>query len=236
MPRTRQQRRAHARRPRAPRRYGSRIFATMMVLLVVGGLGFAYFLRENPPPITRGAIVGEHWHASYRIYICGKRVTNYPTLEGEIHSHGDGFMHIHPATQPFANENANVGVFLRHYETLIGSQPNGKRMLVFPDGTRYEDGDECPDGKKYNLEVLNKGEEIEGDPAAFTPHEGDQIVIRFGPEGDETIPNPYAKAKGLPDPGLGPDRPENDTGLPQPSLPATSPGASPSPPPGDAAP
>lgn len=203
-----------------------------MVVLIAGGLFAAYMFRENPPEITRGAIVGEHWHASYRIYICGKRVTNFPTLEGEVHSHGDGFMHIHPATPPFANENATLGAFLRLYETIIGQQPDGKRVLVFPGGTRIEDGSECPDGKTHDIEVLNKGEEIELDPALFTPHEGDEIVIRFGPEGEEPLPNPYAAAKGLPDPGFGREAPVNDTGQPEPepppeAPPAASPGASP---------
>lgn len=129
-------------------------------------------------------------------------MTNFPSVEGELHSHGDGFMHIHPATPQFAGDNASLGTFLRLYETAIETLPDGKRALIFPDGTSYKDGDRCPGSeKRYKVEVLNKGEKIEGDPAAFLPHEGDAVVIRFGPEGEKPFPNPYAKAKGLQEPG-----------------------------------
>lgn len=180
--------------------------------MLFGGGYLVTLFRTNPPPLTRGASVGEHWHASYRIYICGKRVENYPNVEGEIHSHGDGFMHIHPASPPFAGDNATLGTFLRLYETGIGVLPDGKRTIIFPDGTSYKDGGRCPGSKKrYNIEVLNKGKEIEGDPAAFIPHEGDAIVIRFGPEGEKTMPNPYAEAKGIKTPAFPQgDRPAPD--------------------------
>lgn len=214
MPRTRQQRRAHGRRPVKARRRGNRVFAASMVVLIALGVVGIYLARAYRPPVTRGAIAGEHWHASYKVFVCGRRMTNYPTVEGEIHSHGDGFLHIHPSTQAFTGPNANLGTFLALYQTQLGQTQNGKRFIAFPDQTRFEDGDKCPDGKKYNLELLNNGEEIDGDPASFIPHEDDEIVIRFGKEGKKTFPNPYAKVAGIPDPGLGRDVPANDTGQP----------------------
>lgn len=201
MPKTRQQRRARARNPVAQRRRGAITFLVFLLLILIGGGYLITLFRASPPPLTRGASVGEHWHASYKIYICGKRLTNYPSVEGEMHSHGDGFMHIHPATPSFSGDNASLGTFLRLYETGIGELPNGKRSLIFPDGTSYTDGGTCPGSKrKHNIEVLNKGDKIEGDPAAFLPHEGDAIVIRFGAEGETPLPNPYAKVKGIPEP------------------------------------
>jgi hypothetical protein len=108
-------------------------------------------------------------------------------------------MHIHPGTPQFAGPNANLGAFLRLYETGIGLLPNGKRTLIFPDGTSYKDGGRCPRSKKrYNIEVSNKGKAIKGDPAAYTPHDGDAVVIQFGPRGEKIFANPYAKAKNLP--------------------------------------
>ena len=131
-------------------------------------------------------------------------MTNYPVVEGELHSHGDGFMHIHPGTPQFSGNNASLGTFLRLYETNIGILPDGKRFITFPDGSTFKDGDGCPGSKKrYNLELENKGDKIEGDPAAFLPHEGDAVVISFGPKGEKPFPNPYAKAKGLQEPGTG---------------------------------
>jgi hypothetical protein len=203
MPSTRQQRRAKARSPLRQRRRGALGFLVFILIVLFGGGYLVTLFRTNPPPLTRGASIGEHWHASYRIYICGKRMENYPSVEGELHSHGDGFMHIHPGSPAFAGDNASLGTFLRLYETGIGVLPGGKRTLIFPDGTSYKDGDRCPGSKKrYNIEVTNKGKKIEGDPSSFVPHEGDAIVIRFGPEGERTFPNPYSKAKGIRTPAL----------------------------------
>lgn len=205
-PPTRQQRRARARNPLRKRRRGAVAFLVFILLVLIGGGYLVTLFRTNPPPLTRGASVGEHWHASYRIYICGKRLANYPNAEGEIHSHGDGFLHIHPHTQAFSGDNATLGTFLRLYETGLGQLPNGNRVLTFPDGTTYEDGDTCPGSKeKHDIEVLNKGKPITGDPGAFIPHEGDAIVIRFGPQGEETMPNPYNEIKGIPQPKDRPD-------------------------------
>lgn len=188
------------------------MFLVFILLILIGGGYLITLFRTSPPPLTRGASAGEHWHASYRIYICGKRMNNYPNVEGEIHSHGDGFIHIHPATPSFTGDNANLGTFLRVYETGIGELTPGKRTLIFPDGSKFEDGDRCPGSRKrQNVEVLNKGKKIEGDPAAFLLHDGDAVVIRFGPQGEKPLKNPYAEAKQLPDPGIRPgDEPAPD--------------------------
>jgi hypothetical protein len=175
-----------------------------MLLVLLGGGALIALFRANPPPLTRGASVGEHWHTAYKIYICGKRVTNYPTVEGEIHSHGDGFMHIHPSTPAASGNNANVRTFLLLYETSLIQTPDGKNQLSFPDGTKYTDGDRCKnDGKKYDLTMRNKGKEVGGDLGAFLMHDGDSLEIAFGPKGSKTMKNPYSKAKGIKDVGHG---------------------------------
>ena len=217
MPKTRQQRRARARSPLRKRRRGAVSFLVFILLIVIGGGYLVTLFRTNPPPLTRGASVGEHWHASLRIYICGKRVGNYPTVEGDIHSHGDGFLHIHPSTPQFSGPNASLGAYLRLYETGLGVVPGAegkpaKTTLIFPDGTQYSDGDRCPGSeKRYNVELHNKGKKVDGDPGAFLPHEGDALVLAFGPQGEEPMANPYAKAKGIPEPkGLPGDQPAPD--------------------------
>lgn len=200
---TRQQRRARSRAPLKRKRRGSSAFLAFLLLVLLGGGGLIAAFRLNRPPLTRGAIAGEHWHASYAIFICGRQVTNFPNVEGELHSHGDGFMHIHPSTPAATANLASLGTFLRTYQTSIGTKPDGKRNLTFPGGTSYTDGDKCPnDEKKYDIEVTNKGKEFEGDPATLIPHDGDAIVIKFGPEGKKTMPNPYSKEMGLPDAGI----------------------------------
>ena len=175
-----------------------------MLLVLLGGGALVAIFRANPPPLTRGASAGEHWHASYKVYVCGKRMNNYPNVEGEIHSHGDGFMHIHPRSPQFTGDNANLRTFFLLFETALAQSADGERSLTFPDGKTYKDGDRCPKKKeRHDIVVTNKGKEIEGDPGAFIPHDGDAIEIAFGPKGEKPFANPYAQAKGLPDPGAG---------------------------------
>ena len=219
MPKTRQQRRARSRAPLKRKRRGSTAFLVFLMALLLGGGGLIAVFRLNPPPLTRGAIAGEHWHASIKMYICGKQVTNYPTVEGELHSHGDGFIHIHPQTM--TNELASLGTYLRTYETILTEDAKGKRTLTFPGNQSYADGDTCPKSKKKErLVVTNKGEPIEGDPGAFIPHEGDAVEIVFGKKGKDTMPNPYSKAKGIPDAGVSTsDEPAPDAAATPPALP-----------------
>jgi hypothetical protein len=175
-----------------------------MLLVLVGGGALIALAATNKPQVTRGAIPGEHWHAAYKIFICGKSVTNYPTVEGEIHSHGDGFMHIHPSTPAASGSNATFRTFLQLYETTLATDDKGRNTLTFPDGTKYRDGDRCPnDHKRYDLTLTNKGKAYHGDLGGFLPHDGDSIVLAFGPEGKRLMPNPYSKVKGIKDVGKG---------------------------------
>lgn len=215
---TRQQRRAQSRAPLRRKRRGGTTFWLVMLALLLGGGVLVAVSKTNPPPLVRGAIAGEHWHASLKMFICGKRVTNFPTVEGELHSHADGFLHIHPSTEAATGDRANLGTFLATYETTFAADAEGKRVLSFPDGTSYSDGDRCgKDPERQEFAFTNKGRDVAGDPSSFIPHNGDAIEIRFGPQGKGTLPNPYAKAKGIPDPGVaGGDEPAPDGGSPEP--------------------
>jgi hypothetical protein len=164
----------------------------VLALLLVGGGAFGAFSVLHPPPITRGAIQGEHWHASYKIYICGKRLQNFPTVEGEIHSHGDGFIHIHPSSPAYTGDNANLGNFLMLYETSFTQDAKGRRVMTFPTGLALRDGQTCSNHKHYKWIFTNKGKAIKGDPAKFLPHNGDVLVMQFGPKGNAILPNPYS--------------------------------------------
>jgi hypothetical protein len=192
MPKSRQQRRARARRSIHPRRRSTTVFLLVLAIVLVAGSALGAYSALHRPPITRGAIVGEHWHASYKIYICGEHMQNFPTVEGEIHSHGDGFIHIHPSDASFAGDNANLGNFLQLYETTF-TESNGRRVMTFPTGQSIKDGDSCPNKKTYKWVFTNKGQVVKGDPAKFLPHNGDVLVMQFGPKGNATMPNPYSQ-------------------------------------------
>jgi hypothetical protein len=170
-------------------------FVAVITVIMLAGVGAIAAFVFNPtlrPTVTRGAIVGEHWHAKYSIHLCGKMLEPYPFVEGEIHSHGDGQVHLHPHTQALANENANFGAFLSAFETGILQDDDGKRTLFLPDGSRYRDGDTCvKDGPAYDLVVTLNGKTVTDDPMTVVLHEGDEIVVRFGPRATETTENPY---------------------------------------------
>jgi hypothetical protein len=132
-------------------------------------------------------------------------LANYPSVEGEVHSHGDGFMHIHPSTPAATGDQASLGTFLRLYETGLGQDEDGKTTLTLPDGKSYADGDRCSNGKKYDWVFTNKGKEINTDPGTFLPHDGDALVLQFGKRGKKILPNPYTELKGLTPPETGTD-------------------------------
>lgn len=189
---TRQQRRAKSRAPIKKKRRGQAVFIAALTAILLGGGAAATLFRSNPQPIKRGAIAGEHWHASYSIEICGKMLEPYPTTEGEIHTHGDGRIHIHPQTPAFSNQNATVGKFFDSVETTIGRTQKGKDFIQFPNAKRYEDGGTCPgSSKRQELVFLLNGKKVDGNPYGVVLHDGDEVIVRFGPEaGDASAPNP----------------------------------------------
>lgn len=170
--------------------------AGVLALLLAGGAAVSLLPRDTAG--ERGAMVGDHWHAAYRVELCGKRLQPFPHVEGEIHTHGDGQIHMHPTTQALADQNANLGAFFRSVETLIGVTSGGDRFIVLPDGSRYQGGDTCPGSSfRHELQVLvgdSPGEEsaIEDDPSLYAPQEGESVIVRFGPEATEETANPLS--------------------------------------------
>ena len=202
MPSRRTKRAATKSHPRSSysrrQRRGVAFVAVMVAILLAGGAATA-LLRANPPDVHRGAIIGQHWHAPYQVEICGRPLAPYPFVDGEIHTHGDGVIHLHPQTQAFANDNANLGAFFASVESLLGRNPDGTQFLILPDGTRYEHGGSCEalDGPQ-ELVVLVNGEAIDEGPD-YLPQEGDDVIVRFGPQapiGTEPIPNPLPVGHG----------------------------------------
>jgi hypothetical protein len=195
---TRQQRRTKTRAPARSQRKGQRVFVIALVALMAGGGVLGFVFRQTPRPITRGANIGEHWHAPYSIEICGKKLAAYPFVEGEIHTHGDGKVHIHPQTQAYALDNANLGRFLEAVETTIGRE-DGKNFITFPNGDRYEDGDKCPrSSSAYDLIVQLNGKTYAGDPSRMVLHDTDSVLIRFGPQATQTTANPFVSPSPAP--------------------------------------
>jgi len=116
----------------------------------------------------------DHWHARYQIKACGLVHPPLPRSEGDIHSHGDGLIHIHPSTSSTAGRKANIGAF---FESAGGTIGNGR--LTVPPLLDLRNGDECQNGQKGYLQVYVNNRKID-DPAGYVPGDGDTVVIYFG--------------------------------------------------------
>lgn len=102
-------------------------------VLVVGG--------ARPGGI--GPAVGDHWHAPYRIEVCGRTLERFPDMpRGGLHTHGDGEIHAHPLQADQAGINATLALFV----ASCGGKLT-ETELVLPSGEHHVNGEPCPDGK-----------------------------------------------------------------------------------------
>ncbi|HKZ51613.1 MAG TPA: hypothetical protein VJ256_07655, partial [Dehalococcoidia bacterium] len=131
------------------------------VAVVIGVVGFILLavivVREG------GAVSplrGDHWHASYEMYVCGTRQPQLPQFPGGVHTHGDGIIHIHPQ-QPF--EEGTGARLVRWFEYAGDAFGTGGRLspdtLQIPGQTKeYRNGDACPDGQTGVVQVYVNGQ------------------------------------------------------------------------------
>jgi hypothetical protein len=126
------------------------------------------------------AYEGDHWHTAYRVVICGESLPLYAASPGNVHTHGTGFIHVHPARGDSEGKNANLAAF---FESVGGELTN--TSLTLPSGETYTNGDLCPDGTTGRLSVskqrLGTPELIfeTYSPAKYLPRNFDRIIIEF---------------------------------------------------------
>lgn len=136
--------------------------ALFIVLLVMAG-------GEQPPRR------GDHWHARYAVVICGVPRPQFPPTQGDVHTHGDGVIHSHPQARSETGKNANLRRFFQ--SAGVGF---ARERIEFPDGTRYRNGDPCPDGSPGTLRLLVNGRPSDAFER-YVPRDRDTIVVEFGP-------------------------------------------------------
>ncbi len=140
-------------------------------VVVLGIAVVAYGIRTRPVYPRAGA----HWHAPYQVEICGMRLPPFPPSPGNVHTHGDGVIHIHPETDAEGRQ-ATLRTFLLSVGVLVG-----ERGLRLPGGQVYQDGDRCPDGRPGRWSVFVNGKQV-ADWRDYYPRDGDRIRFVFGPE------------------------------------------------------
>jgi len=118
---------------------------------------------------------GNHWHARYVVIICGVPRPQFPYTQGGVHTHGDGVVHIHPESRSEMGRNANLRRFFESAGAVFAQD-----RIELPDGTRYRNGDRCPDGTAGMLRLLVNGKPSDA-YERYVPRDGDTIVVEFGP-------------------------------------------------------
>jgi len=148
---------------------------------IAGGVVLAFIvlvvaLARQPRTVR----VGDHWHARLTIELCGKTLPPLPPAPGDVHTHGDGIMHIHPATTISAGRNASLQTFFRTTPVVI------RPTSIAAGGERYKNGDACPDGRAGTLKALVRRDGESGfrghrNFLRYLPQDGDEIRLVFGP-------------------------------------------------------
>jgi hypothetical protein len=208
--------RIRARGRRRQRRGGATWFYGAIALVVIVGVVLVFVSRSStadvPPqpgnPSTGEA--GDHWHAAIATNVCGEWLTNPPEFETAadnanvrvgVHTHGDGFIHIHPFTKSEGGDNATLGRFLTY-----GGWSAGEDSLSLwagpssaPAVKDYSDGDKCPAGTQFagKTGVVKWSVDCkarEGDPSDYKPADGDVIALAFLPESEKIGVPPNASA------------------------------------------
>jgi hypothetical protein len=154
--------------------------ATAFLLACLLGLLLATACSSTPSPQ-----IGDHWHASYAIDICGHRTEILPEFEGGTDTRGDGVIHVHP-TQP---EEEGAGARLvEFFRNAGGALSQG--VIGLPGERAWQTGNVCSGGRPGRVVVvvnegplgLNErslGKELD----TYVPQDGDRILIAFVPSG-----------------------------------------------------
>lgn len=142
--------------------------------LVLGGMvGTAVmlvFARETRP----GPHIGDHWHASYEVWVCGERQPDLQHFVGGVSTQGHGAIHINPSDAGEEGPGAALGRFFDYGGYTLTSD-----SLVIP-GVAVRNGDACDDGPPGQLRVFVDGTRVE-DFVNYIPQDGDEIRIEFAP-------------------------------------------------------
>jgi plastocyanin len=147
----------------------------VIVFVVIGILGVLFFARG-----AAGAPrVGDHWHSTYQIYICGHRQPNLANW-GDGKTHDDGVIHTHPN---LPNVDEGAGSRLTKWFGYGGGKLTQTEMRLPGSREEYKNGDKCDDGSEAVLQVFVNDEKLDN-WSRYLPKDGDRVRIIFGPEQD----------------------------------------------------
>lgn len=212
---TRARIRARGRRPK--KRGGATWFYSVLAVIVIGGvIGVALARPDSADAVApqpgnpaTGA-PGDHWHAAIAADICGtwlgdpaefETAADNPNVRSGIHTHGDGFIHIHPFTASEGGDNANLDRFLTYggWSASETSIDLWSGPASAPDQTTWSSGDECPPGtpfagQKGVVKWSTDCRPEKGDPSRVKLKDQAVYALAFLPKGEDIGVPPNATA------------------------------------------
>jgi hypothetical protein len=161
----------------------SRGFMVVVAVIFVLGVALIALAKNDSTSSAKGPgpRINDHWHAAIGVNLCGTWQANLPQYESStgLHSHGDGFMHMHPFSAAGAGGNATVGLFYSQAGDKVSAG-----QVKFAKQT-YKNGDTCDslDKKPGLVRWSVNGQEKTGNPGRFVPNDRDVVAIAFLPKG-----------------------------------------------------
>lgn len=190
---------------------------TMAIVIVVGVLGVVWAKSSRVARAEPGVKIGEHWHAALGVNVCGQWLPNPPQFESDVHTHGDGLIHLHPQSSAGAGRNGTTGTFLKRG----GWKATATELKVW-DGKTHRNGQKCQ-GKPAEVRWAVDGKERFGDPSPYILRDRDTIVLAFLPKDADLpkVPPSAAQLQNISDlPGAG--APGSTPAIPPPGTPPPS--------------
>lgn len=183
---------------KAKARKSSLGFTLVISLIVMTGVAGIALSRGGGDSAadSAGPKIGDHWHATLGVNLCGTWQANTPTYEAPtgVHSHGDAFMHIHPFSSAGAGDNATIGLFYSQADEKVSTS-----ALEIGD-EKYKNGDACEniDKKAGKVRWSVNGQEQTGNPADYIPKDRDVVALAFLPDGIDIGTPPAASTASTP--------------------------------------
>jgi hypothetical protein len=201
--------RARYRKPSRTR--SSRWFYSTLAVVVAAGVALVVVslhsssssaVPPQPSDPATGA-PGDHWHTAFGVNICGQWLPNPPTFEttadnpnvrAGIHTHGDGYIHIHPFFSYEGGTHASFGRFF----TYGGWSVSDTSLSVWsgpgadPTKKDWSNGERCPPGTpdagqagfvRWAVNCATKT----GDPASYRLKDQQVFALTFIPK-NQPIP------------------------------------------------
>jgi hypothetical protein len=187
----------------------SLLFPGVLTLIVVLGLALVVYARNDRLDDDLDGVpqLGDHIHQAFAVNICGEFEPAIPTFESKIgiHTHADGVIHIHPASQLGVGANATLGRFFDNGREEGGLELELSDTRVDYLGTVAEEGEtECEgvDDPVWRMAYWADVEDPASEPEITTgdfagkrlTENGSGITLFFG-DPDADIPKPPSAAQ-----------------------------------------